>query len=35
MWQLDHTRFPRQLAYKYYNDPDNDKRVEDWIRRDK
>lgn len=34
-WQPDSVGFPRQLAYKYYIDPDNDKRVEDWIRRDK
>lgn len=34
MWQPDSVGFPRQLAYKYYNDPDNDKRVKDWIRRD-
>ncbi len=34
MWQPDSVGFPRQLAYKYYIDPDNDKRVEDWIRRD-
>lgn len=35
MWQPDSDGFPRQLAYKYYIDPDNDKRVENWIRRDK
>lgn len=34
-WQPDSVGFPRQLAYKYYIDPDNDKRVEDWMRRDK
>lgn len=32
-WQPDHTGFPKQLAYKYYNDPNNDKCVEDWIRK--
>lgn len=30
-WQPDSVGFPRQLAYKYYIDPDNDKRVENWI----
>lgn len=31
MWQPDSVGFPRQLAYKYYDDPYNDKRVENWI----
>lgn len=32
MWQsIPHSFYPAQLAYKYYDDPENDKRVEEWI----
>lgn len=35
MWQVDQqTGLPRLLEYKYYNDKENDKKVEAWISRE-
>lgn len=33
MWERHHNcDMPAQLVYKYYNDPENDKRVENWLK---
>lgn len=33
MWESDDSGYPRLLAYKYFNDEENDKKVEDWLKR--
>lgn len=35
MWErMDDCMYPKVLGYKYFNDEDNDKKVEDWIFRE-
>lgn len=33
MWESDDSGYPRLLAYKYFNDEENDKRVKEWLKK--